>query len=106
MQVVQGYGLTETSPVVSVEMYAKNHFKLGSVGKVIDNVEVKIADDGEILVKGLFLYIRKSSHPTGLILLKDFYYNNLTLYYFILFTFFHAPAAGTTHNIFSDFLKC
>jgi long-chain acyl-CoA synthetase len=52
MQVMQGYGLTETSPVVSVEMYANNHFKLGTVGKVIDNVEVKIAEDGEILIKG------------------------------------------------------
>ena len=52
MQVMQGYGLTETSPVVSVEKYANHHFKLGTVGKVIDNVEVKIAEDGEILIKG------------------------------------------------------
>ena len=52
MQVMQGYGLTETSPVVSVEMYADNLFRIGSVGKVIDNVEVKIAEDGEILIKG------------------------------------------------------
>ena len=52
MKVMQGYGLTETSPVVSVEMYAGNLFKVGTVGKVIDNVEVKIADDGEILIKG------------------------------------------------------
>ncbi|WP_460219617.1 AMP-dependent synthetase/ligase [Psychroserpens sp. MEBiC05023] len=52
MKVMQGYGLTETSPVVSVEMYKDNYFKIGSVGKVINNVEVKIADDGEILIKG------------------------------------------------------
>ncbi len=52
MQVMQGYGLTETSPVVSVEKYAGHNFKIGTVGKVIDNVEVKIADDGEILIKG------------------------------------------------------
>lgn len=52
MQVMQGYGLTETSPVVSVEMYRNNHFKIGTVGKPIKNVEVKIATDGEILVKG------------------------------------------------------
>ncbi|MCL4157886.1 UNVERIFIED_CONTAM: hypothetical protein GTU68_026631 [Idotea baltica] len=52
MKVMQGYGLTETSPVVSVEKYAGRNFKLGTVGKVIDNVEVKIADDGEILIKG------------------------------------------------------
>ena len=52
MQVMEGYGLTETSPVVSVNMYANNMFKIGTVGKAIDNVEVKIAEDGEILVKG------------------------------------------------------
>lgn len=52
MQVMEGYGLTETSPVVSVNMYADHHFKVGSVGKPIDHVKVQIADDGEILVKG------------------------------------------------------
>ena len=52
MQVMQGYGLTETSPVVSVEMYKNHHFRVGTVGKPIKNVEVKIAEDGEILIKG------------------------------------------------------
>ncbi|WP_290700504.1 AMP-binding protein [Lacinutrix sp.] len=52
MQIMQGYGLTETSPVVSVEMYKNKHFKLGTVGKPIDGVEIKIANDGEILIKG------------------------------------------------------
>ncbi|NNC49306.1 MAG: long-chain fatty acid--CoA ligase [Flaviramulus sp.] len=52
MQIMQGYGLTVTSPVVSVEMYKDNHFKVGTVGKPIKNVEVKIAEDGEILIKG------------------------------------------------------
>jgi len=52
MQVMEGYGLTETSPVVSVNMYANNLFKVGTVGKAIDNVEIKIAEDGEILIKG------------------------------------------------------
>ncbi len=47
---LQGYGLTETSPVVSNNTY--NHRRLGSVGKILQGVEVKIAADGEILVKG------------------------------------------------------
>ena len=52
MMVMEGYGLTETSPVVSVGMYANKLFKIGAVGKPISNVEVKIASDGEILIKG------------------------------------------------------
>lgn len=52
MMVMEGYGLTETSPVVSVGMQANNFFKIGTVGKPIHNVKVKIAKDGEILIKG------------------------------------------------------
>jgi len=52
MQVMEGYGLTETSPVATVNMYKNKHFKIGAVGKPIDNVTLKIAEDGEILIKG------------------------------------------------------
>lgn len=52
LPIMEGYGLTETSPVVSVNDMRNGGFRVGTTGKVIDNVEVKIAADGEILVKG------------------------------------------------------
>jgi len=52
MPIMEGYGLTETSPVISVNDQRNGGFRVGTVGRVIDNVEVKIAEDGEILVKG------------------------------------------------------
>jgi long-chain acyl-CoA synthetase len=52
IRVCEGYGLTETSPVVSATYGTPEEVRIGSVGKVVKGVRVKIAPDGEILVKG------------------------------------------------------
>ena len=50
--IMEGYGLTETSPVVSVNSYLPEGVMFGTVGKLLKDIEVKIAEDGEILIKG------------------------------------------------------
>lgn len=52
IKVCEGYGLTETSPVVTASMSNHEEIRIGWVGKIVKDVEVKIAEDGEILVKG------------------------------------------------------
>lgn len=76
MFVMEGYGLTETSPVVSVNQYAHHNFKIGTVGKPIKGVEVKIADDDEILVKGpnVMLGYYKDPEKTAEVIKNDYFH--------------------------------
>jgi long-chain acyl-CoA synthetase len=52
MHILEGYGLTETSPVVSINNLCSKEVMFGTVGPVLKDVQVKIAEDGEILTKG------------------------------------------------------
>lgn len=52
LKIINMYGLTETSPIITINRTERGSCKLGTVGTVIDGVQLKIADDGEILCKG------------------------------------------------------
>lgn len=52
IKIINMYGLTETSPIITINRQEKPDLKLGSVGSLIDGVELKIAEDGEILCRG------------------------------------------------------
>ena len=76
MPIMEGYGLTETSPVISVNDMRHGGFRVGTVGRIIDNVEVKIAEDGEILVKGpnVMLGYYKDSEKTAEVMTGDYFH--------------------------------
>ena len=52
LKIINIYGLTETSPTITISRQEKEFCKLGTVGSLIDGVELKIAEDGEVLCKG------------------------------------------------------
>lgn len=74
--IMEGYGLTETSPLIAINDMRNHGFKIGTVGKVIDKVEVKIAEDGEILCKGpnVMMGYYKDEKQTNEVL-KDGYFH-------------------------------
>lgn len=63
MKVMEGYGLTETAPVIAVSHAAWPNVKFGTVGPVLEGVEVKIAADGEILTRGPHLMLGYYKDP-------------------------------------------
>ncbi|MFI5164081.1 MAG: AMP-dependent synthetase/ligase [Bacteroidia bacterium] len=75
--VLEGYGLTETSPVIAVNNLRKGGMKFETVGPVIENVQVKIAEDGEILCKGpnIMLGYYKRKDATDEVIDADGYFH-------------------------------
>lgn len=77
MPIMEGYGLTETSPVTSVNDQRNGGFKIGTVGKVIKGVKVKIDTTGEILIKGpnVMLGYYKDPEKTAQVLKNGYFYS-------------------------------
>ena len=74
--IMEGYGLTETSPVISVNRFEVSGRKFGTVGPLIDGVEVKIAEDGEILTKGpnIMMGYYKSPQQTDEVIIDGWFH--------------------------------
>lgn len=75
--VMEGYGLTETSPVISVNYPYYPKLMFGSVGPIVDNIDVKLAEDGEILMKGpsLMLGYYKDEEKTAEVINEEGYFH-------------------------------
>lgn len=76
LTIMEGYGLTETSPVISVNRYDEDGRMFGTVGPLLENVEVKIAEDGEILCKGPNIMMGYYKRPdlTAEVIIDDWFY--------------------------------
>ncbi|WP_304037326.1 AMP-dependent synthetase/ligase [Mesonia mobilis] len=75
--VMEGYGLTETSPVIAVNDMRNNGFKVGTVGKALPETNVKIAEDGEIMIQGpqVMIGYYKDEEKTKEVLTEDKYFH-------------------------------
>ena len=71
--IMEGYGLTETSPVISVNRYDEKNRRFGTIGPVIKGVEVKLAEDGEICCRGdnVMMGYYKQPEITAQVMSKD-----------------------------------
>jgi len=63
IRILEGYGLTETSPVLALNDPAPGAYRMGAVGKPLPNVECRIAEDGELLVRGPHVFSGYWKHP-------------------------------------------